>query len=323
MRQPVGPSSARALPLCLLAWLLLVPVSGHTQMITTVFSTDFESGIPAEMSAPGCVITGVQGYAGLGHPGNQFSGSFLRYSSQPLHDTALTITGLPPHDHLDLRFLLAVVDSWDGTELLEVFVDNELRFSNWFQLALGDTSSYAAPPGGLLSSGVNLGFSNGVYYFRDRAYDMSLEPAFQEIPHTASSVTIVWRLGATSGSAAENWQGSDDESWAIDRLAVDVRSPASGVPGGDAAGGFSLGAPWPNPSRGGSLNIGFSLASGSSATLNLFDVTGRRVWSREVGSLGAGPHALQFATSELARGAYFLQLAQGPDLARRRIILGP
>ena len=77
---------------------------------TTVFSTDFESGLPAQFSAPGSVIQGVQGYAGLGPSGNQFSGSFLRYTSVPLFDTQLSLTGLPAHDHLSLKFLLAVID---------------------------------------------------------------------------------------------------------------------------------------------------------------------------------------------------------------------
>ena len=59
---------------------------------------------------------------------------------------------------LSLGFLLAVIDSWDGTEVLEVLVDGVTIFSNTFQLASGDSSSYVAPPGALLSSGTDLGF---------------------------------------------------------------------------------------------------------------------------------------------------------------------
>jgi hypothetical protein len=188
----------------------------------TVFYTDFESGLPAEMSAPGAVIEGVQGYAGLGPLGNKFTGNFLRYTSVPLFDTQLTLTGLPAHTHVSLGFLLGLIDSWDGTELFQVTVDGNLLFNHWFQLATGDASSYAAPPGGLLSSGVNLGFSNGGYWYRDRAYNMAVEPAFIMIPHTASTLTVVWKLSAVSGPAAQQWQGGTDESWAIDNVHVSV-----------------------------------------------------------------------------------------------------
>jgi ABC-type multidrug transport system permease subunit len=100
-----------------------MPRIANAQAATTVFSTDFESGLPAQFSAPGSVIDGVQGYAGLGPLGNQFSGSFLHFTSTPLFDTQLSLTGLPAHDHLNLRFLLALIDSWDGTELMQVLVD--------------------------------------------------------------------------------------------------------------------------------------------------------------------------------------------------------
>src|SRR5688572_6113487 len=112
---------------------ILLTMNGVARADTTVFTTNFESGLPAEFSAAGCVIEGVQGYSGLGPVGNQFGGSFLRYTSVPLHDTQLTITGLPAHDTLNLDFLLAVIDSWDGTELLIITVDGVTVFSHWFQ----------------------------------------------------------------------------------------------------------------------------------------------------------------------------------------------
>jgi hypothetical protein len=188
----------------------------------TVFSTDFASGLPAGFSAPGASIEAVQGFAGLGDPGRQFGGSFLRYASTSVVDTQLTVTGLPPHDRLSLGFLLAVIDSWDGVEIFEVWVDGEVLFWNSFQLATGDSSSYYPPPGGLLSSGSDLGFGANSFSIRDRAYDMSLEPAFIDIPHTGDSVTIVWRVEAIPGAEASYWQGGDDESWAIDDVTIDV-----------------------------------------------------------------------------------------------------
>lgn len=189
---------------------------------TTVFSTDFESGVPPGLSYPGADIQPVEGFAGLGAAGNQFAGSFLRYSDTGLVDTTLTLTNLPPHDHVSLGFLLAIIDSWDGTELFEVTIDGDVRFSNWFSLATADESSYDPPAGALLSSGTELGFSVGSFYGRDRAYDLSVEPALQDVPHTGSSLTIVWRVSGVAGSQASFWQGGPDESWAIDNVRVDV-----------------------------------------------------------------------------------------------------
>jgi len=199
--------------------LLLCAATAHGAV---VFSTDFEAGLPDEFTSPGATIEPVQGFAGLGTPGNQFAGSFLRYADGDLFDTALTLTDLPVHDTLTLGFLLAVIDSWDGTELLEVTVDDVVVFSHSFELATADTSSYVPPEDGLLSSGTDLGFSAGAFYQHDRAYDLSVEPAFTDIPHSADSVTIVWRVRAVPGGAASFWQGGADESWAIDDVTVEV-----------------------------------------------------------------------------------------------------
>jgi hypothetical protein len=204
--------------------IVLLAATSAVAVSQVVFSTDFESGLPVEFSAPGTGIEGMQGYAGLGPTGNQFGGSFLRFSSVTINDVSLTVSGLPPHDFLSVRFLLAIIDSWDGVELFQVSVDGNMLFSHWFQIATGDESSYAAPVGGLLSSGVDLGFTGGFYHGRDRAYDLAVEPAFDMIPHTASSVTITWTLNAVSGSAATHWQGGSDESWAIDNVEVEVFS---------------------------------------------------------------------------------------------------
>ena len=40
-----------------------------------------------------------------------------------------------------MKFLLAIIDSWDGTELMQVLVDGSTQFNNSFQLALGDTTT--------------------------------------------------------------------------------------------------------------------------------------------------------------------------------------
>jgi hypothetical protein len=316
-----SPLAVSLLPLALLVALLAPAPHPAAASSTEVFNTGFESGLPPEFSAPGCVIEGVQGYAGLGTAGHTFAGSFLRYTSVPLHPTTLTLTGLPAHDAVDLDFLLGVIDSWDGTELLQVRVDGALLFNHWFQLALGDSSDYIAPPGVLLSRGVNLGFSNSSYHYRDRAYDFVNEPLFHSIPHSASTLTVEWGLSAISGPAASQWQGGSDESWAIDGVRVRVTNSTAGVaPGANDA--LSLAGAFPNPSAGGAMSIAFSLPGPMPARLEVLDVQGRRVFAREVGALGRGAHQVQVGSgTRLAPGVYTVRLTQGGRVRSARAVV--
>lgn len=289
---------------------------------TTVFTTDFESGVPPQISAPGAILDAVQGYAGLGPPGRQFGGQFLHYVSQTILPTTLTLNGLPPHDHLSVQFLMGIIDSWDGVELMQISVDNQLLFNHWFLLATGDSSDYyPPPPGALLSKGTDLGFSGGGYYNHDRAYDLGAEPAFQDIPHTADSVTVTWIIVASSGSAANDWQGGADESWAIDDVSVEVSTQNTGVGNPQATEDQLLFAS-PNPSRSGSATVTFALRSGEPATLELFELGGRRVEAREVGALGAGVHRVALgAGRRLAAGVYFVKLTAGRVVRTTRVAI--
>ena len=189
---------------------------------TIVFQTDFESSLPAEISAPGASIQFTQGYGSLtnpANPGSVFNSTFLRYDASTRESTTLTLTGLPAHESVSIGMLLAVIDSWDGSELLEMRLDGQLLFSHTFQLASSaDTSSYVPPVGGLLSSGTDLGFNSIPFFVQDRAYDLSLDPDFQDIPHSSSSLTLEITLDAVPGTAPVNWQSGTDESWAIDNL---------------------------------------------------------------------------------------------------------
>ena len=60
--------------------------------------------------------------------------------------------------------------------------------------------------------------------FTDRAFDMTAEAALQNIPHTASTLTVSW---FASGAG---WQGGSDESWAIDNLSVSINAAPAATP---------------------------------------------------------------------------------------------
>jgi len=85
---------------------------------------------------------------------------------------------------------------------------------------------------------------------------------------------------------------------------------------------LALGQPSPNPSRTGAILVRFTLPTDAAATLALFDVAGRRVAAREVGSLGPGTHALDLAADgRPAAGIYFIRLQQGPHTRSRRVVV--
>jgi len=83
---------------------------------------------------------------------------------------------------------------------------------------------------------------------------------------------------------------------------------------------FALEPVRPNPSRGGALIVRFTLASPAAASLELLDIAGRRIVAREIGSLGAGRHALDLGQGQhLAPGLYLVCLRQGPNMRLTRV----
>jgi hypothetical protein len=80
----------------------------------------------------------------------------------------------------------------------------------------------------------------------------------------------------------------------------------------------------PNPVLDGDVTIRFTLPTAETAQLELFDVRGRRLARHEVGSRGAGQHAVNLVTRRsLAPGVYLVRLAQGTDArVTRMVVLG-
>ena len=86
--------------------------------------------------------------------------------------------------------------------------------------------------------------------------------------------------------------------------------------------GLTLESPRPNPSRAGAMVMRFTLPSAAAATLEVFDVAGRRIAGREVGSFGAGHHAVDLSAGRRpAAGVYFVRLQQGQGARTQRIVL--
>ena len=78
---------------------------------------------------------------------------------------------------------------------------------------------------------------------------------------------------------------------------------------------------WPNPVRA-EATMSFKLPTGGEATVELFDLAGRRVWSKALGSLAQGPHSttLPGATMEaLPPGIYVARIVAPRHVAFGRL----
>jgi hypothetical protein len=84
---------------------------------------------------------------------------------------------------------------------------------------------------------------------------------------------------------------------------------------------FALLGMSPNPGSLGGI-VKLVLPDAAPASIEMFDVEGRRVWSRDIEGLGAGEHAVPVGHgSWLPPGVYLLRLSQGGLAATARITL--
>jgi len=75
-----------------------------------------------------------------------------------------------------------------------------------------------------------------------------------------------------------------------------------------------------NPVSGGALIVDVALPSAGTARLDLMDVMGRRVASRELGELGVGRHSIDLSAGQrFAPGVYMLRVTQGADARVARV----
>src|SRR5437870_5741625 len=98
-------------------------------------------------------------------------------------------------------------------------------------------------------------------------------------------------------------------------------SPARSV--GNAELTFALRGITPNPARG-AFNVFFSLPSSKPATLAVYDVSGRQVVARSVGTLGGGLHSIPLGErGKLPAGLYVIKLSQAGRVATHRVAVIP
>jgi len=97
------------------------------------------------------------------------------------------------------------------------------------------------------------------------------------------------------------------------------RAMPAQVPSGSST--FGLRGMRPNPGRRGSL-VDLALADAAPASLELFDAAGRRLWTRDVGGLGAGEHAIRIGDGAwLPPGLYLARLVQGERVSTAHLAI--
>ncbi len=103
------------------------------------------------------------------------------------------------------------------------------------------------------------------------------------------------RYGYRLGLAGESGQTFAGEVWVV--VPSETRLALRGLT--------------PNPAPAGAALVTFSLPDASPARLDVLDVAGRRVFGREVGSLGGGEHVLRLGGGSLPAGLYLVRLTRG------------
>ena len=144
----------------------------------------------------------------------------------PAEAASFQVFNLPVHSSLNVGFLLAIIDSWDGStgrggtvfpDSLNITVDGVSIFQETFDNF--DATDQSASTANQMSFGTNLGFNGG---WADSAYDFTGSNALLNIPHTGSSALVQF---FASGAG---WQGGDasggDESFGLDKIVISINT---------------------------------------------------------------------------------------------------
>lgn len=217
---------------------------GVSEGAVIAFSSDFESGLSGSITGLASIVS-VEGLQGKGNAGNTFSGNLMinKERGLPAASCTLTLSNLPTHNAIQIGFLLAILNSWDGSsenDRFEVLLDGQTLFTETFDNFFTNDQTYLPPANVQIVDRINvpqynqqqfpnLGFGGVGTDWGDAGYDMYFEPRLQNIAHSSSSATIVFRA-TYSGMSLEY-----DEYWGIDNLKVTlygtatVPEPTSGI----------------------------------------------------------------------------------------------
>ncbi len=185
-------------------------------------------------------------------------------------------------------------------------------------LAAGD-STQAAQPLSSLGSVTQSVDSVEVFYGSGEGLEVRAEFPFPVAPFERRELDLVWRPAEEGPLDAEvvlhtTPPGEGPLSFRVTGNAL-VSLSAAARPDG-----FRLEPVRPNPFNS-SAGVHFSLARPGKVRLDLYDIRGRRVLRLFEGGLPAGGHRRQLEGLGLSSGIYYLELASGAQVARRKVLL--
>ena len=128
--------------------------------------------------------------------------------------------------------------------------------------------------------------------------------------HTDTVNTIYWTVFSHVDTTV-----TVSDSLDVYMTITDVNDPEIALPGS-----FVLNQNYPNPFNP-TTTISFNLSSRTAVLLDVIDITGRTVESRNLGVLPSGTHAVDFDASGLASGVYFYRLVTESAVESRKMIL--
>jgi len=197
----------------------LFSLPAHAGVI--VYENDFENGVVGPAISGGGSVVGTQGYSAFGFGSRFLQNTTGSFEANSQIATTITLSELPTHDSINIGFLFAAINSWDGDNLpgggapdiFQVIVDGIIVFSE----------SFANFPGLPQTAGISnriftptdLGFFFSTSR-EDSAYDYTAFTDFSNIAHTSDTLNLSF---ITAGAG---WQGGGDESFGLDNITISL-----------------------------------------------------------------------------------------------------
>ena len=189
-----------------------------------VFSTDFETGQPSQITGSGSIQSTQALPAGTFGTQQFYNDTTLTGDAGA---TLLTLSGLGAHSTLSLTFDFIAWNSWDGTgssfpqgDFFEVLLDGNLLASISPNNASGTLS--IAGPATLIAGPAPFGFGDSSPFFnRDTAYAVNVS----NFAHSGANAVFTFRVNGNG------WQGGTDEAFGLDNIIVSIpRQDTGAVP---------------------------------------------------------------------------------------------
>jgi hypothetical protein len=170
----------------------------------------------------------------------------------------------------------------------------------WFDYRSGNPDIYAQRVD--YSTGASLWTADGVV--------LCTEPNLQEFPNLVSD---------GSGGAIVAWRDLREGNY-YDVYAERVNGRPTPVGNTPVLSGLRVLPNHPNPFSG-TTTLEFVLPSVANVAMEVFDVTGRRVWTHRLAQADAGRHVVEFSPASLPSGIYFCRVHAGAETVTRKIVI--